>query len=49
MSLLLNKWKRTILRADWNDMQKYMISNRDDNVVVVAQTGMGKLKQVCYG
>lgn len=42
MSLLLNKWKKNDLRADWNDMQKYMISNRDDNVVVVAQTGMGK-------
>lgn len=28
--------------ASWNDLQNYMMSNRDENLVVVAQTGMGK-------
>ncbi|KAF2955465.1 CRISPR-associated helicase Cas3' [Marinitoga sp. 38H-ov] len=26
----------------WNDLQKYMIENRDNNVIAIAQTGMGK-------
>ncbi|HAN10257.1 MAG TPA: CRISPR-associated helicase/endonuclease Cas3 [Clostridiales bacterium] len=26
----------------WNDLQNFMINNRENNVVVVAQTGMGK-------
>lgn len=28
--------------AKWNDLQKYMVKNKDENLVVVAQTGMGK-------
>lgn len=28
--------------ACWNELQKYMINNRDENLIVVAQTGMGK-------
>ena len=28
---------------------KYMIENRDENIIAVAQTGMGKLKQGFYG
>lgn len=30
------------LNYEWNKMQEYMLLNRDKNVVVVAQTGMGK-------
>lgn len=30
------------LKYNWNDLQEYMIANRDKNVIVVAQTGMGK-------
>lgn len=26
----------------WNDMQKYLMSHQEDNLVVIAQTGMGK-------
>lgn len=28
--------------ADWNDMQKYCYENSDENIIVIAQTGMGK-------
>ncbi|MBS4534394.1 CRISPR-associated helicase Cas3' [Clostridium sp. D2Q-14] len=28
--------------ADWNSLQKYMVKNRNNNIIVVAQTGMGK-------
>ncbi|WGS65317.1 CRISPR-associated helicase Cas3' [Marinitoga aeolica] len=30
------------LGYQWNDLQKYMIENRDNNVIAIAQTGMGK-------
>ncbi|AEV69184.1 CRISPR-associated helicase/endonuclease Cas3 [Acetivibrio clariflavus] len=30
------------LKYNWNELQRYMIENREKNVVVVAQTGMGK-------
>lgn len=30
------------LNYKWNDMQKYLIENRNENVIVVANTGMGK-------
>ncbi|WIV11667.1 CRISPR-associated helicase Cas3' [Proteiniborus sp. MB09-C3] len=28
--------------AEWNKLQKYMIEHRDSNLIIVAQTGMGK-------
>nr|WP_207755111.1 CRISPR-associated helicase Cas3' [Alkaliphilus hydrothermalis] len=28
--------------SDWNDLQKHMIDHRNDNVVAIAETGMGK-------
>lgn len=37
-----NKWKKYNLNADWNDVQNFCIKNRDKNLLVVAQTGMGK-------
>ena len=37
---LLNKMNN--LGYKWNKMQEYLIENRDNNVVVVANTGMGK-------
>ena len=39
---MMNGWKRENKNASWNNLQKYMIKNRDENVIVVAQTGMGK-------
>lgn len=28
--------------SDWNELQKFCIENRDENIIAVAQTGMGK-------
>lgn len=40
---LSNKLKKQGKKeTNWNDLQRYMIDNRNENVVVVAQTGMGK-------
>lgn len=39
---LMNNWKEKDEKASWNDLQKYMILNRDENIIAVAQTGMGK-------
>lgn len=42
MDNLLRKWKTKNSKAKWNDLQKYMIEQQNKNVVVIAQTGMGK-------
>lgn len=39
---MLSSWREKIPDAKWNELQEYMIEHREDNVVVVAQTGMGK-------
>lgn len=39
---LMNDWKQKKPETNWNELQKYMINNRDKNVIVIAQTGMGK-------
>lgn len=39
---LMNDWKQEKPEANWNELQKYMINNQDKNVIVIAQTGMGK-------
>ena len=38
----MNKWIEKEKNASWNDLQKYMMENRGENVIAVAQTGMGK-------
>lgn len=42
LSNMMNNWKEKDEKASWNDLQKYMILNRDENIIAVAQTGMGK-------
>lgn len=39
---MMENWKKVNEDASWNELQKYMIENRDKNVIAVAQTGMGK-------
>jgi len=39
---LLQKFKEKNPNADWNRLQKFMIEHRNDNVIITAQTGMGK-------
>lgn len=42
MSELLQGWQNTNPEADWNDLQRYMLAHQEENVVVLAQTGLGK-------
>ena len=39
---LLNKWKKSNSEASWNELQKFCTENREENIIAVAQTGMGK-------
>ncbi|MGL4874712.1 MAG: CRISPR-associated endonuclease Cas3'', partial [Clostridium sp.] len=39
---LLNSWKEKNKESSWNELQEFCIENRDENVMAVAQTGMGK-------
>lgn len=39
---LLESWKEKDSKADWNQLQKYMIKNRSKNIIAIAQTGAGK-------
>jgi CRISPR-associated endonuclease/helicase Cas3 len=42
MSSLMDGWQKKDPKAKWNELQEYMLSNKEENVVIVAQTGMGK-------
>jgi len=42
MQHLLEKWQEDMPDAKWNELQEFCIANRDSNIMVVAQTGMGK-------
>lgn len=37
-----NKWKKSNPESDWNELQKFCREKQDENIIVVAQTGMGK-------
>lgn len=39
---LLKRWQKRDKKANWNELQQYCIENKDENIIVVAQTGMGK-------
>lgn len=39
---LLNRWKDKNENADWNELQSFCIRNREKNLMVIANTGMGK-------
>lgn len=36
------KWRKNNPEADWNELQKFCKQKEDENIIVVAQTGMGK-------
>ncbi len=42
LNSLLNEWKKHTLNIDWNELQKFAINNKNDNLIIIAQTGMGK-------
>lgn len=39
---LINEWQKKKSDSGWNELQNYMIENRDENIIAIAQTGMGK-------
>lgn len=39
---LLEKWKSKNENANWNELQEFCMNNTNENILVVAQTGMGK-------
>ena len=39
---MMKEWQQEKPESDWNKLQKYMIDSRNNNVIAVAQTGMGK-------
>lgn len=39
---VLTTWKSSNANANWNDLQKFCIESKDENIIAIAQTGMGK-------
>lgn len=39
---LLDKWKSYDSKSSWNELQKFCIKNKDENIIAIAETGMGK-------
>ncbi|MGP1598935.1 CRISPR-associated helicase Cas3' [Peptoanaerobacter stomatis] len=39
---MMDEWKNKNSSASWNDIQKFCMSNKDKNLIVVAPTGTGK-------
>ncbi len=42
MEQLMSGWKKEDPKAEWKSLQKYMLKHQNENVVIIAQTGMGK-------
>ncbi|MCR2045105.1 CRISPR-associated helicase/endonuclease Cas3 [Anaerosalibacter massiliensis] len=42
MNNMMEDWRKENPDSDWNELQNYMIDHQNENVIVVAQTGMGK-------
>lgn len=42
MDGLMGRWQVNNEKAQWNDLQNFMRNNVDNNLIVIAQTGMGK-------
>lgn len=39
---MMQRWKEKNENADWNELQKFAIENRETDIIAVASTGMGK-------
>ena len=39
---VLTTWKSSNKNANWNELQKFCMENKDENIIAIAQTGMGK-------
>ena len=39
---LIKTWQKENKDANWNELQNFCIQNKDENIMAIAQTGMGK-------
>lgn len=39
---VLNTWKSDNENASWNELQEFCMENKNENIIAIAQTGMGK-------
>ncbi|MTI48949.1 MAG: CRISPR-associated helicase Cas3' [Firmicutes bacterium] len=39
---LMKKWKQLTPSSNWNELQKHMLLNKENNIIAIAETGMGK-------
>lgn len=39
---VLNTWKLKNENASWNELQEFCMENKNENIIAIAQTGMGK-------
>lgn len=42
MDNVRKKWKEINPESNWNDLQKFCMNRRNENIIAIAQTGMGK-------
>lgn len=42
LNSLMKRWQSENKGSDWNELQKFCMENKDENIIAVAQTGMGK-------
>lgn len=42
LDMLLKKWKEDNEEAKWNELQNFCKNNKKENIIAIAQTGMGK-------
>ncbi|ABR48352.1 metal dependent phosphohydrolase [Alkaliphilus metalliredigens QYMF] len=39
---LMKEWQEKNSNAEWNELQRHMLFHKNDNVIAIAETGMGK-------
>ncbi|MEG1424779.1 MAG: CRISPR-associated helicase Cas3' [Peptostreptococcaceae bacterium] len=39
---LMKRWQEDNKDSNWNELQKFCMENKDENIMAIAQTGMGK-------
>ena len=42
LGYMMSNWQKNDPKSNWNALQNYLKSHQDKNVIVIAQTGMGK-------
>lgn len=46
---MMNEWQKKKKDSCWNELQEFCIENREENIIALAPTGMGKQKPAYYG